>query len=153
MENPIGASPEVARDMLIADRNRRIKNLMYDSLFQSEFQVFRSALIEYRKYLISAYSGAIGNDIRNVSLILLHRTDEFLKLLPIEELSFFEWPRDTVKEELGIVAGISLISGEKNTCRNGVHGTYVMENNLCRNSTEEIVKGNPSIDSTAAGGE
>jgi hypothetical protein len=135
----IGASPEVARDMLIADRNRRIKNLMYDSLFQSELQVFRGALIEYRKYLISAYSGAISNDIRNVSLILLHRTDEFLKLLPVEVLTFFEWSSNTMKQEGSCAAGVTLLSGEKDTCRDGVYGTYVVEHDFSRDGEKEII--------------
>jgi hypothetical protein len=151
MDSAIGASPEVTREMLIASRNRRIADLMYDSLFQSELQVFRGALIEYRKHLIIAYMGAISNDLRNISLILLHRTDEFLKLLPSEGLAFFEWPSDPVKQEGGSVAGVTLFSGEKNARRDGIHDTYVMEHDFGRNGEKEIIKGNPGIDHTATG--
>jgi len=147
----IGASPEVARDMLIASRNRRLAHLMNDSLFESELKSFRASLVEQRQHLFLAYGRATRDDIREIILVLLNSADMFLKLLPAEGSALGERPRDAMKQKMGIVAGITLVSGEKNARRDGVHGSYVMEHNFGRQRTQEIVKGNPSIDQTAVG--
>ena len=147
----IGASPEVARDVLIADRNRRLANLTIDSLFESELKSFRLALIEQRKHLLLAYESTADNDICKIILILLNSADAFLKLLAIENGPLGEWPRNTVEEKMGIGTGVTLIPGEKNARRNGVHGTYVMEHDFGRNSQKEIIKGNSGIDPTTSG--
>ena len=146
----IAGSPEVARDMAIAGRNKRLADLMYDSLFQSELQAFRGALIEYRKHLSIANERAASDDLRNIGLVLLHRTDEFLKLLPIEGLAFFEWPSNPVKQEGRRVAGVTLVSGEENARRYGVHGAYIMENDFSGNRPKKIIESDASIDPTTA---
>ena len=107
MDNPIGASSEVAREMIIADRNRRLANLMNDSLFESELKSFRFSLIEQRKHLLLAYGSAGSDDIRKIILILLNSADAFLKLLSGENCSLTEVPRDPMKEEMRIAARIS----------------------------------------------
>ena len=147
----IAASPEVARDMIIASRNRRLANLMNDSLFESELKSFRFTLVEQREHLLSAYGCSASNDICKIILVLLNCTNTFLKLFPGKNIPLVERPCDAVKEKMGIVAGVALVSSEKYAGRNGVHGSYVMENNLSRNSTQEVIKGDPRINSTSAG--
>lgn len=131
----IGASPEVARDMPIASRNRRLANLMNDSLFESELQAFRASLIEQRQHLLRSYGSAVRDDIREILLVLLNSADAFLKLLAIENGPLGKWPCNAVEEKMGIVTSVALISGEENARRNGVHGSYVMEQNFSRNGT------------------
>jgi hypothetical protein len=76
-----------------------------------------------------------------------------LKLLTVENSALIKRPSDAVKEEVGIVTGITFASGKKNTCRYGVYGSYVMENDFGRKSPEEVIKGNPGINTTSSRGE
>ena len=149
--NTIGTSPEVTCDMIIASRNRRLANLMNNSFFESKLKSFRFSLIEQRKYLLLAYGSTVGDDIRIVILVLLNCTDAFMELLSIESSPLTEFPPDTVKEEIGITAGVSLITSEENTRCYGIHGTYVVEHDFSGESTKEIVKSDPSIYFSATG--
>jgi hypothetical protein len=53
---------------------------------------------------------------------------------------------------MGITAGISLISSEKNSRRYGIHGTYVVEQDFGRESTKEVIKSDPGIYVSTIGG-
>ncbi|MFH1892990.1 MAG: hypothetical protein ABIK83_09970 [Candidatus Zixiibacteriota bacterium] len=147
----IGASLEVAREMLIADRNRRLANLMNDSLFESELKSFRLSLIEQREHLLFAYGRATGDDIRKIILILLNSADAFLQLLAIENGPLGKWPRNTVEEKMGISTGVAFVPGKENTGRYGINSPYIMKYDFSRDGAKEIIKGNPSIDATSRG--
>jgi len=146
----IGASPEVARDMVMAERNRRIANFMNDALSEGEFNTFRLSLIEQRNHLYQIYGSTTNDDIRQILLVLLQRTAEFIKLFPGVGGSLTECPCNAVKKKVCIVGGISFGPCKKNTYCNGTHYSNVMENNLCRDSSQEIVKGDSGINSTTA---
>jgi hypothetical protein len=138
--------------MIIADRNRCLADLINDPLFESELKSFRLSLIEQRKHLLLAYGSATSDDIRKIILVLLNSADNFLELLSIENSSLWKPPCDTVKDEMGITAGISLISSEKNSRRYGIHGTYVVEQDFGRESTKEVIKSDPGIYVSTIGG-
>lgn len=139
----IGASPEVAREMTIAARNKRLSYFMNEAFFNSKVQPLRSALIEHRQHLITGYQGATGNDCRNIFFVLLHSTDELLKLLPVERLPVMEWPSDTMKKKVGGGICIALTPGEKDARCDGIHSAYIMENNFNGDGAKEIVERNP----------
>lgn len=147
----MAASPEVTRDMLMADRNKRFADLVNDALFYGKVQSLRGALIKHREHLLAAYACTTSDDLRNILFVLLHCTDELLKLLPVKGLALLERPCDSMEKEVGGWAGITLVSGEKNTRRDGVHGTYIMEHDFGRDSAKEIIKSNPGVDQTSAG--
>ena len=123
---------------------------MNDALFESELKSFRFTLIEQRENLLFAYRCSTSDDIRKIILVLLNSANTFLKLFAVEDCTLIERPSDTVKEEMGIITGIAFVPGKKYTCRDGVHGTYVMEHNFGRNSAQEIIEGNAGIDPTSA---
>ena len=148
----MAASPEVTRDMLMADRNKRFADLVNDALFYGKVQSLRGALIKHREHLLAAYACTTSDDLRNILFVLLHCTDELLKLLPVKGLALLERPCDSMEKEVGGWAGITLVSGEKNARRNGIHGTYVVENNLRGNSPKEIVEGDSGIYNASTGG-
>jgi hypothetical protein len=148
----MAASPEVARDMMMADRNKRFADFVNNALFHRKVQALRGALIEHREHLIAAYACATSDDLRNILFVLLHSADEFLKLFPAERLALLEWPCDPMEKKVGSWVGITLVPGEKNARRNGIHGAYVMENNLSGNSQKEIVERDSGIYAASAGG-
>ena len=149
--NTIGTSSEVTCNMIIAGRNRHLANLMNNFLFESKLKSFRFSLIEQRKYLLLAYGSMTGDDIRIIILVLFNCTNAFMELLSIEGGPLTEFPRDTMKEEIGITVSVSLITSEENTRRYGIHGTYVMEHDFSRESTKKVVKSDPSIYFSATG--
>ncbi len=113
----LGASPEVARKMVMACRNRHLADLMNDPFFKSEMKALRLSLIEQRKHLILAYGSATNNEVRKIILVLLNSADNFLQLLPVDsDPSWGEIPSDTVKNEMGIATGISPVPGKINGC-------------------------------------
>ena len=151
LDGSIGASPEVARDMMITNRNKYIANLINDSFFESEIKSFRLSLIEQRNNFHLTYGSATRDDLLHIILVLLNRTEVFLKLFPCGSSALREVPNYTVKEEVGIITSVPFVPGEKNTCRDGVHGTYIMEHNFGRNRAQKIIKGDPRIDPTSGG--
>jgi hypothetical protein len=149
--NTIGASPEVAREMLIASRNRHIADLMNDSLFERELKSFRFSLIEQRKHLLFAYGSTTSNDIRKIILVLLNSADAFLQLLTFESGPLAEVPCNTVEEKMGIITGVAFVPGKENTGRYGINSPYIMKYDFSRDSSKEIIKGDSSINTTATG--
>ena len=150
LNGTLGASPEVAREMIMADRNRHFANLVYDSFFESELKSFGLTLVEQRQNLLHIYGCSTSNDIRPITLVLLNVTDTLLQLFSIKACSLPKIPRDSVKKKMRITASIPLAPGEKNTRRYGVHGSNVMDHYLCGDRAQKVVKSDTSIDSTSA---
>jgi len=145
----IGASLEVAREMAITRRNQRIAHFINDSFLKGEIQSFRCALIEQRRNLLEANLCSHSDNLGNIILILLHRTDALLKLLSIEALPLVEGPRNTMEKEMGTTAGISLSSGKENARSYGIYGSNIVYDNLRRYGSEKIIERNTGINSTS----
>jgi len=148
----IGASPEVARDMLIADRNRCLTDLIYNSFFEREIESFRFALIEQRNNFNLTYGTATYDDLRHIIFALLESTDKFLKLFPRANSALPETLSHTMKQEMRVGAGIPPISSKENAGCDGVHGSDIMKNDLNGNGTEKVKKSDSSIDESSTGG-
>ena len=50
--------------------------------FEGEIKSFRLSLIEQRNHLYQIYGSTTNDDIRQILLVLLQRTAEFIKLFP-----------------------------------------------------------------------
>lgn len=151
LDGAIGGSPEFAREMMMSARNNRVTHLMDDPFFKREIQSLRLTLIEQRDNLFILNKGAVDNNIYNILLVMLDCTDEFLKLFSGMGSPLTESPSHSVEQKMGCGTSISLIPGKENTSSNRINGANIMENNLCGNRHEKVVKSYASINKPPAG--
>lgn len=115
---PIGASPEVAREMFVARRDKRFANFMDNPLFQCKLKALRLSLVEQRKNFFHAHKCAASDNVCEVGLVLLDITETFLELFFTVGSFGPEEPSDTVKKEVCTVASVSFVRSQENAGSN-----------------------------------